>query len=254
MLRCPWRSIAYRTPQCQLYEAVMLADVKNSMVLYSPFRVRRTQARGPEIVVPPGNESQRQMKDNVVAAGKRVSSLVQEQLQFCRHLQRVDLVSAMQVREIFRYRMAFCVGRPSFLFFPLSVGYSIAVHEVTRISLRRMTHRAISHSACMTVNSSDTYIMYGYFLMNLFNPLQGIATDEECLKKANSLLLLLKADVRAFNACAARVPPSSHGEAPAPESPGCTDEAARRYGWFPESTSWLVPVRIHHHSRPKAER
>ncbi|CAM9627449.1 unnamed protein product [Scytosiphon promiscuus] len=43
---------------------------------------------------------------------------------------------------------------------------------------------------------------------------QNVATDEECLKQANSLIMLLKADVRALNTCAARllVPSGAGGE------------------------------------------
>ncbi|CAM9693804.1 unnamed protein product [Ectocarpus sp. 6 AP-2014] len=63
------------------------------------------------------------------AGGKKVSALVQEQLQYCRSLRRADMLSAVQ----------------------------------------------------------------------------NVATDEECLKQANSLIMLLKADVRVLNACAARL-------------------------------------------------
>lgn len=55
---------------------------------------------------------------------------------------------------------------------------------------------------------------------------QNIATDEESLKQANSLIMLLKADVRALNACAARLLVPSEAETVA-ERP--SSEVARRY-------------------------
>lgn len=55
--------------------------------------------------------------------------------------------------------------------------------------------------------------------------LQNVATDEECLKQANSLIMLLKADVRALNACAARLLVPSG----ASETTTTTSEVARRY-------------------------
>lgn len=69
------------------------------------------------------------------------------------------------------------------------------------------------------------------FLLNArvfpVNVVQNVATDEECLKQANSLIMLLKADVRALNACAARLLTPSEAEG-VTETP--TSEVALRYG------------------------
>eukprot|EP00752_Nemacystus_decipiens_P014953 g13312.t1 len=40
---------------------------------------------------------------------------------------------------------------------------------------------------------------------DMLSTMQNVATGEECLKQANSLIMLLKADVRALNACAGRL-------------------------------------------------
>ncbi|CAM9402933.1 unnamed protein product [Hapterophycus canaliculatus] len=59
---------------------------------------------------------------------------------------------------------------------------------------------------------------------DMLSGVQNIATDEECLKQANSLIMLLKADVRALNACAARLLVSSAAES---ETATTTGEVAR---------------------------
>lgn len=56
---------------------------------------------------------------------------------------------------------------------------------------------------------------------------QNVATNEECLKQANSLIMILKADVRALNSCAVRLlAPSEAGRDSETSAPS---EVARRY-------------------------
>lgn len=66
---------------------------------------------------------------------------------------------------------------------------------------------------------------------------QEVATDEECLKKARSLIMMLKADVRALNTCAARLLPPPDGD-----TTTGTSEVARRHAQLPHSRSSLVFV------------
>ncbi|CAM9386687.1 unnamed protein product [Pylaiella littoralis] len=64
---------------------------------------------------------------------------------------------------------------------------------------------------------------------NLSAAQQNVATDEECLKQANSLIMLLKADVRALNACAARLLTPSEAETVTPAEAQTSDVARSCY-------------------------
>lgn len=61
--------------------------------------------------------------------------------------------------------------------------------------------------------------------------IKSAKTDAECLEQANSLIMLLKADVRALNVCAARfLPPPKADHATADFSTSTsTSEVAVRY-------------------------